>query len=98
MKQAEIIKEWNIGGLKIKARFNDGFATLVTNNPLITKQIYEFELKSGKNVRYNARLNACTQFYSDKKAEEILEITEAEIADGKDRIARQVKEMKKRKY
>jgi hypothetical protein len=78
-----IKKEYSIGMLKIKARISDGFVVLVTNRPQVTREIYMQTKKEGKLVGYNERIQACTQFYPDMLAKEILEIVDNEVSQIK---------------
>lgn len=78
-----IKKEYKAGMLNIQARISDGFAVLVTNQPQVTKQIYEQTKREGKPVAWNQRVQACTQYYPNKTAEEILVIVDAEVEQAK---------------
>lgn len=79
----KIIKSYKLGVLDIKARIAEGFVIMVTNQPQVTKQIYELAKKSGKKVLWSERLQAVTQFYEGKTAEQIEVEVDAEVKQAK---------------
>lgn len=75
-----IKKEYAINALKIKARISDGFVVLVTNQPQVTREIYNQCLQAGKHVIWSQRNQAVTQFYTGLFAEEIEKLVDLEVA------------------
>jgi len=63
----------------------DGYALATFIDPSLAKQIYEADLKDGKDVKFNKEHNAFIQKYKNKTKDEILKILSKEIerAGGK---------------
>jgi len=85
-----IKKEYQIELLKIKVSISDGFVVLITNDPRVTLQIYETAKKQDRHVIWDARRQACIEFYPHQTQQEILELTDAQInkvkTEGKEAI------------
>jgi len=91
----QIRKEYSVGMLKIKARISDGFVLLVTNQPQVTKEIYNQTKKEGKQVAWYERTQSLAQFYPNKNVKEILEIVDAEVNQVKKEGKNLFKKIKK---
>lgn len=57
----------------------DGFALAVFNDDNLAKQLYEIDLKEGKDVGFNEKKKAYIQRFKGKKKEKIAEILKAEL-------------------
>lgn len=76
----EIKKSYNLmNAVKMDFRIADGVRILTTNNPEITKQIFNNFLKEKPNIIYNKEQHAIIEKHAGKKAEEILAITDEEM-------------------
>ena len=76
-----IKKSMNIGFLKIFYRIEDGVVVLTTNQPLLTKEIFNLSKKNRRDVSWNDRLKACIERYPGKTEEEIEKTSILEVED-----------------
>lgn len=81
----QVKKEYNLGEVIFTFRVSDGVAVLTTNNPQISRQLYENSVKAGKpNLSYNERLNAVIEKFPGKTTEEILSAIDIDLGTAKD--------------
>ena len=64
----------------------DGFSLVTFTDPTLARQIYEYDLKEGKDVAFNSKLNAYIQKYEGMKRKEIVKILRAEIEQSGGKI------------
>lgn len=78
-----ITKHLELGYVEIKVDIGDGIAVLTTNNPQITKQMYEGALRARKPVCWDIHKHAMVELFKGLKAEQIASMIDTDFATAK---------------
>jgi hypothetical protein len=78
-----ITRYLELGYVEIRVDIGDNIAVLKTNNPQITKQMYEGAKRAGKNVFWDERQYAMVETFSGLKAEQIASMIDTDFTTAK---------------